>query len=155
MDSKRWKSMNTGMMRFLNFVVLLLLGLGVVPARSGPAFAHYRYAAWPGRYFAPYSLDRSGQLDLGALSQSTGTKFFTLAFLVTGQGKSCRASWNGKQPAGSWMQANISKLQAAGGDVSVAFGGAAGTELAYSCKTVGSLQNQYQAVIDAYHLTHL
>lgn len=155
MDLKRWESMNTGMMRFLNITILLLLGLGIVPARSGPIFAHSRYAAWPGRYFAPYSLDRSGQFDLTALSQSTGTKFFTLAFMVTGQGRPCRASWNEKQPAGSWMRDTISKLQAAGGDVSVAFGGSAGVELALSCKTVSSLRNQYQAVIDAYHLTHL
>lgn len=152
---KRWGSMNTGMMRCLNFAVLLLLGLGVVPARSGPVLAHSRYVAWPVRSFAPYSLDRSGQPDLIALSQATGTKFFTLAFIVTGQGRSCSASWNGKQPAGSWMRDTIGKLQAAGGDVSVAFGGSAGTELAYSCKTVSSLQNQYQSMIDAYHLTHL
>ena len=37
----------------------------------------------------------------------------------------------------------------------MAFGGSSGTELANSCKTVSSLQAQYQAVIDAYNLTHL
>lgn len=155
MSLKRWGSMHTGMMRFLNILALLLLSLGVVPARPGPVFAHHRYITWPGRYFAPYSLDRSGRLDLAALSQSAGTKFFTLAFIVTSKGRSCSASWNGKQPVGSWMQDTISKLQAAGGDVSVAFGGSAGTELAGSCNRVSDLQKQYQSVIDVYHLTHL
>jgi chitinase len=155
-------------MCFLSVVVLLLLGLVGVPTTAGARagapstgeirpgrIAFRREVAWPDRYFAPYSLDRSGKLDLAALAQATGTRFFTLAFVVASKDGSCGATWDGKQPVGDWMQASISKLQAAGGDVRVAFGGSAGTELAGSCHTLSSLQSQYQAVIDTYHLTHL
>lgn len=111
--------------------------------------------AWPTSYFAPYNFQPSTQTDLVALSQKTGAKYYTLAFIINGKGKPCRATWNAMQPVGSWMKAQIAALQAAGGDVSVSFGGAAGVEIADSCTNLKSLETQYQSVISTYHLTHL
>ena len=111
--------------------------------------------SWPSHYFAPYSFDYGHQTDLVSLSQRAGTKFFTLAFIINATGKTCRATWNGVEPIGSWMQASIKALQSAGGDVSVSFGGASGTEIADSCTDVNSLEAQYRSVMTNYNLTHL
>lgn len=50
---------------------------------------------------------------------------------------------------------DIKALRALGGDVILSFGGANGIELAQSCKTVSTLQAQYQAVIDLYGPTRI
>lgn len=146
--------MNTRKSYLSGMAALLTLSLLALIARFGAQPAHAQ-TTWPARAFAPYSFDVSNQTDLVALSQQTGTRFFTLAFIINGKGGACQASWNGTQPIGSWMQASISALQAAGGDVSPSFGGASGTEIADSCTTVSSLQAQYQTVVNAYNLTHL
>lgn len=146
--------MFTRKIRLAGLVALLVLTLLAFTARFSALQAHAQ-TTWPTRVFAPYTFDVSNQTDLVGLSQQTGTRFFTLAFIINGKGGSCQASWNAIQPIGSWMQASISALQAAGGDVSPSFGGASGTEIADSCTTVSSLQAQYQSVIDAYNLTHL
>lgn len=146
--------MVTRKIRLTGMVAFLIVTLLAFTARSGALPAHAQ-TAWPTRVFAPYSFDVSNQTDLVALSQQTGTKFFTLAFIINGKGGACQASWNATQPIGTWMQSSISALQAAGGDVSPSFGGASGTEIADSCTTVSSLQAQYQSVIDTYNLTHL
>ena len=146
--------MSTRKTRLSGMVAFLIVSLFALTANVGAVPAH-ALTTWPTRTFAPYSFDVSTQTDLVALSQQTGTTFFTLAFIINGKGGSCQASWNGTQPVGSWMQSSISALQAAGGDVSPSFGGASGAEIADSCTTVSSLQAQYQAVINAYNLTHL
>ncbi|HEX7734888.1 MAG TPA: chitinase [Ktedonobacteraceae bacterium] len=146
--------MLTRKIRMTGMVACMLVALLAFMAHSGALQAHAQ-TTWPTRIFAPYTFEVSNQTDLVGLSQQTGTKFFTLAFIINGKGGSCQASWNATQPIGTWMQASISALQAAGGDVSPSFGGASGTEIADSCATVSSLQAQYQAVIDAYNLTHL
>ena len=46
-------------------------------------------------------------------------------------------------------------LRAAGGDVSLSFGGATGSELATTCGSVSALQAAYQSVINIYHLTQI
>jgi chitinase len=147
--------MSTRKVRLQGMAALLAMSLFVLTTRFGAIPLAHAQTTWPSRYFAPYTFDPSNQTDLVALSQQTGTKFFTLAFIINGKGGSCQASWNGTQPMGSWMQSSISALQAAGGDVSPSFGGASGTEIADSCTTVSSLQAQYQSVIDTYNLTHL
>ncbi|HEX7737943.1 MAG TPA: carbohydrate binding domain-containing protein [Ktedonobacteraceae bacterium] len=106
-------------------------------------------------YFAPY-VDVSLQptFQLTQTSQQTGVKYFTLAFVLDSGG--CQASWAGSTPINQgFMQSDISSLRAAGGDVIASFGGEVGTELATSCGSVSALQAQYQAVINAYNLTHL
>lgn len=143
----------------LGVLCLWLFCLCPVPvSRTVPVQAVTRSSeqiSWPTHYFAPYSYDTSQQTDLVALAQAGGTRFFTLAFIESGKDRTCQASWNTRQPVGSWMHARIDALRAMGGDVRVAFGGSANSELAAVCKTLPVLQAQYQVVIDTYGLTHL
>ncbi len=53
------------------------------------------------------------------------------------------------------MNKTISDLQAAGGQVAVSFGGAAGTEVAAKCSSAASLKAAYKSVIDRYNLTRI
>jgi chitodextrinase len=111
-------------------------------------------SAWPSRVFAPYIDVTLNTPALTQLSATTGSRFYTLAFIVDGGG--CSAEWGGQIPlAQNYMLSDINSLRAAGGNVIVSFGGAAGTELGLACSSVASLQAQYQAVIDRYSVTWL
>src|SRR5713226_1257327 len=147
--------MSARKIRLPGMVAFLVVSLLVLTTRFGPVQLAHAQTSWPTHYFAPYNFDPSHQTDLVALSHKTGTKFFTLAFIINDKLKACQASWNAIQPIGSWMQSRISALQAAGGDVSASFGGASGKEVADSCTTISSLEAQYQSVITTYNLTHL
>ncbi|HVU68665.1 MAG TPA: carbohydrate binding domain-containing protein [Ktedonobacteraceae bacterium] len=130
---------------------LSLFSLLLWQSHSQPAHA----AGLANGYFAPY-VDVSLQptFPLTQTSQQTGVKYFTLAFVLDSGG--CQASWAGSTPINQgFMQTDISNLRALGGDVIASFGGEVGTELATSCGSVSALQAQYQAVINAYNLTHL
>lgn len=110
---------------------------------------------FPARFFAPYvDVLMWPTPNIAQIAQQTGTKYYTLAFIVSGTG--CSASWGGVIPlADNFYKSEINALRQAGGDVIVSFGGANGVELAQSCTTVSALQAQYQAVIDKYNLTHI
>ncbi len=102
-----------------------------------------------GKVFAPYILTNSPVLV--STSQSSGIKFFTLAFVISGNG--CQASLNGTPLAQeNSIAGSINNLRAIGGDVIISFGGAGGQELALTCGTVSSLEAQYQAVINKYNV---
>jgi hypothetical protein len=110
-------------------------------------------SVWTSPYYAPYVL--AGQMPLVVTFEHTGVRFYTLAFILAG--RDCEATWNGAGllkniPS---LPNEILKLRAKGGDVIVSLGGAAGDELALRCTDVESLTAQYQAVVDAYQLTHL
>lgn len=49
----------------------------------------------------------------------------------------------------------VKQIRAAGGDVSVSFGGYNGNSLGHACPDANSLANAYQAVIDKYDLTNV
>ena len=49
----------------------------------------------------------------------------------------------------------VKQIRAAGGDVSVSFGGYNGNALGHACSDLNSLVNAYQAVIDKYSLTNI
>jgi Glycosyl hydrolases family 18 len=49
----------------------------------------------------------------------------------------------------------VQAIQAAGGHVTISFGGAAGQEAALTASSAASLQAEYQSVIDRYHVTSL
>lgn len=106
--------------------------------------------------FSPY-IEVGGSLQ--AVYQSTGLKFFTLAFMLAGNG--CQAAWDGSVPladaATSYpnLASDIQAIRDQGGDIKISFGGGNGTELALACKDPTSLQAQYQAVINQYHVTYL
>ncbi len=106
------------------------------------------------RMFAPY-IEMDVSDNLPSISQSSGIKDFTLAFIISGG--SCTASWNGSTPVSSdtTYKPLIDALRNAGGDVIVCFGGEAGTEVAGSCTSVSSIQAQYQLVVTKYNVKML
>lgn len=109
----------------------------------------------PGRVFAPYvDVTLWPTLSLSQTTSEVGTKFYTLAFIVSGGG--CQASWGGVIPLNqNHMLEDVNALRTLGGEVIISFGGANGQELAQTCSSVGNLQAQYQAVIDRYQVTRL
>jgi chitinase len=109
---------------------------------------------FPGRVFAPYVESWFGTTSLVNVANTTGQKYFTMAFILSKSG--CVASWNGSQTMDQgYYLADINNLRAMGGDVAFSFGGWSGTELGDACTTVSSLQAAYQSVIDAYHVKWL
>ncbi|MFI9324027.1 carbohydrate binding domain-containing protein [Kitasatospora aureofaciens] len=100
-------------------------------------------------------------IDMGAwptpsmpdMARAGGAKGYSMGF-VTGVG--CKASWfNAYDPRTGWAKDQVDALRAAGGDVKLSFGGAAGTELAAACTSVDSLFNEYDAVVNAYDLRYV
>jgi hypothetical protein len=121
----------------------------VAPQGTGRAGGAFR--------FAPYvdtTVD-SPPFDLTSDMRSSGTRYFTLAFVVA-EGGACQASWGGYYPVSTgYYLPEIEALRAAGGDVAISFGGEAGTELAEACTSVTSLVAQYRSVIVKYRVTRL
>ncbi len=121
----------------------------VATATSGPS-------GWPANHvYAPY-IDVSLRSDLVSIANTSGSKYFTLAFIIDA-GSSCTAEWGGTSNtmSSSFLVSEINNLRAAGGNVIVSFGGAAGNELALDCGSVSALQAQYQAVITKYNLNRI
>src|SRR5262249_48780114 len=56
---------------------------------------------------------------------------------------------------GTTILSQVKAIQAAGGDVTISFGGAAGQEAALTAMTAANLQAGYQSVIDRYHVHSL
>ncbi|MBT2412019.1 cellulose binding domain-containing protein [Streptomyces sp. ISL-12] len=103
--------------------------------------------------FAPY-VDTSlyPAYDLLANAEATGVKEYNLAFVT--DGGSCIPKWGGVTDlASDAVAAQIGDLRAAGGDVRVSFGGAAGSELATTCSSADALAAAYEKVVAAYDLT--
>lgn len=106
-----------------------------------------------GARFAPY-VDTSlhPAYDLLDTVSKTGVKEFNLAFITSGG--SCAPLWGGVTGLGDDQVASqIGALRAAGGDVRVSFGGAAGSELALNCTSAADLATAYGKVVDTYELT--
>jgi len=99
---------------------------------------------------------------LAALSQASGARYQTLAFLQTAQPGSCTAYWNGDptQPiAASSYGADIAAIQARGGNAIPSFGGysadTTGTELADSCTSVPAIAHVFEQLITTYHVPRI
>ncbi|MFE5301967.1 chitinase [Streptomyces sp. NPDC056632] len=115
---------------------------------SGPA---------PGRRdrarFSPYvDVSLIDRTPLAATARATGSRDFTLGFIVSDGG--CAPTWGGTGGLrGSPVAAEIEQLRAAGGDVRASFGGADGVELAQACPDDESLATAYREVVETYRLT--
>jgi len=132
---------------------LLTGALAVAMAGLAPA-AHAAPAAVPAHFAAPYlELSDSSAGLMAEDMQASGTKFYTLAFLIPQNG--CTAQWEaGGTPVGSYSS-QIKDLQAQGGDVIISFGGAAGGELAQTCTSVEDLTAAYANVVNTYGVNRL
>jgi chitodextrinase len=117
----------------------------------------------PGSYaheFSPYiDMAMPADADLFAISAASGIHNFTLAFVLSsGSG----IGWQGAGTIsddtianGTTILSQVHAIQAAGGDVTISFGGAAGQEAALTAISAASLQAEYQSVIDRYHVHSL
>ncbi|MFJ9417638.1 chitinase [Streptomyces sp. NPDC101227] len=85
---------------------------------------------------------------------ATGTKWFTLAFILSDGG--CNPKWDGSRAlTGGSDEAAIKAIRAKGGDVVISAGGWSGAKLGEKCGSAATLAGAYQKVIDAYHLKAL
>ncbi|WP_028049248.1 chitinase [Cellulomonas sp. URHD0024] len=114
-------------------------------ANSGPGL--------PAHFAAPYVEMWNSPSAIANARAATGAKYFTLAFIINGNG-SCNATINGGTAVddAGWIGA-INTLRSAGGDVIASFGGASGIEIGVACTSVDTLKAQYRKVIDAMNLT--
>jgi chitodextrinase len=98
--------------------------------------------------------------NLPAISAASGIHNFTLAFVLSSG--SDAIGWQGSGTIandtlanGTTILSQVEAIQAAGGHVTISFGGAAGQEAALTASSAASLQAEYQSVIDRYHVTSL
>jgi hypothetical protein len=141
----------------LTAIITTLAAFGIGAAGTTTAHA----ATMPNHVFAPYFEAWTGD-DPAALSQQSGSKYLTMAFLQTAAQGSCTPYWNGDTSmpvAASTFGSSISSIQAAGGDVIPSFGGFTaddtGTELADSCTDVNQIAAAYEKVITTYGITRI
>ncbi|HEY5109669.1 MAG TPA: chitinase [Acidimicrobiales bacterium] len=129
-------------------VTLALGALTSAAVPSGPAGA----TPVPVSRAAPYLYLGWGSPPVPvAVMSTTGIRAFTLAFVLAGHG--CVPTWDGKRPLlGGSDASSIAAIRAAGGDVSVSFGGWSGRKLGTACRSAAALAGAYEQVIDAYGL---
>ncbi|MYV99794.1 glycosyl hydrolase family 18 protein [Streptomyces sp. SID3343] len=132
--------------------------LGLAFAGGGTAQAA---TPLPTRVFAPYFEAWTGE-NPATLSQQSGAKYLTMAFLQTATAGSCTPYWNGdtSMPVSqSVFGADIATIRSRGGDVIPSFGGytadTTGTELADSCTNVNSIALAWQNLITTYDLSRI
>ncbi|MEU7872714.1 glycosyl hydrolase family 18 protein, partial [Dactylosporangium sp. NPDC049140] len=135
-----------------------LAATGVVLAVTPSAQAA---TAIPAHVFAPYFEAYNGD-SLNGLSQQSGDKYLTMAFIQTASHGSCTVYWNGDTGmpiAGSTFGSDIAAIRARGGDVIPSFGGYAAdngaTEIADSCTDVNQIAAQFEKVITTYDVTRI
>ncbi|MER6118027.1 glycosyl hydrolase family 18 protein [Streptomyces sp. NPDC001743] len=134
----------------------LVLGSG-----AGAQAAATAATPLPAHVFAPYFEAWNGDSP-AALSQASGAKYLTMAFIQTEARGSCTPYWNGDAQtpiASSEFGADFTTIRSRGGDVIPSFGGYAadngGTEIADSCTSVDSIAAAYEKVITTYDVSRL
>ena len=132
---------------------------GTAPAASAGG---WHGPGLPQHVFAPYFETYDTSAGPAALSQESGARYLSLAFLETAQAGSCTAYWNGDtsepiSPAS--FGPDIAAIQAAGGNVIPSFGGytadTTGTELADSCTSVSSIAQVFESLITTYNVPRI
>jgi hypothetical protein len=129
---------------------------------SGAAASAATYTPLPAHVYAPYyeTYLAPNTPSIASTAQSSGAKYFTLAFLQSTGKNSCSLAWNGlsSQPL-NYYAADIAALRGAGGDVIPSFGGYSadhnGTEIADSCTNVNTIAADYESVITTLGVTRL
>jgi chitinase len=132
---------------------LALIGaaaFGVIQANSAnAALSNNWYASAP--YLMPFD---NSPPDAVAVMNATGQKAFQLAFILAPGGGGCTPTWDGTRAVSSDTEAAnlISRIRAAGGDVSVSIGGYGGTKLGQTCGSPEATAAAYQQVVTKYGL---
>ena len=113
-----------------------------------------------GDVFSPYiDMALTADDDLAAISKALGIENYTLAFMLS-SGKGI--GWQGQGSIaddtlvnGTTILSQVQAIQTAGGRVTISFGGAAGQEAALTAPNAGTLQAEYQSVIDRYRVASI
>ncbi|GGL15265.1 sugar hydrolase [Sphaerisporangium melleum] len=104
---------------------------------------------------APYIDITMSTPSLVAAAAATGVRNYTLAFAL-GDSTGCNPAWGGTIPLNDTRIINdVRGLQAQGGQVIVATGGAVGPYLEHSCGTSAQLLAAYKKVLDTVGTNHL
>jgi chitinase len=108
-----------------------------------------------GKHAWPYVDITATSPTMAQAAAATGHRFYTAAFII-GSAAGCVPTWGGTIPLNEARIINdIKAIRNGGGDVTIAFGGAAGPYLEHLCTTQASLANAYKQVLDATGATHL
>lgn len=139
-----------------------VVGTGLVAAfGAAPADAAATAKPLPAHVFAPYFEAYNGDSP-AALSQQSGAKYLTMAFIQTASAGSCTPYWDGD--TGTPIDASVygddfDTMRAAGGDVIPSFGGYTadhtGTEIADSCTDVSKIAAAFEKVITTYDVPRI
>jgi hypothetical protein len=118
---------------------------------------------WPTRLVATYTYTSPWtSFDFKDAINNGGSKFFVLAFLLSDSNGN--PAWGGSDSISNpWYSNYIGNIRAAGGDVIISFGGAAGKfasltlgdEIALRNSDVNKLAAAYQSVINRYAITFM
>ena len=136
--------------------VLTAATVALAPALALLAGASSAHASgsFPARYSAPYLQISGGDAgDMTADLKATGTKDYTLAFLIPKSG--CTPMWEDGNDSLGAFTSQVNALKSAGGNVIVSFGGESGGEIAETCSSVSSLTAAYTNVVKTYGVTRL
>src|SRR5580658_1386608 len=143
------------------FVALTTAAATTLLAISGATPASAAATALPAHVFAPYFETYNGDNPV-TLSQESGAKYLTFAFIQTASAGSCTAYWDGdtSEPLTSAnFGSDISSIQSSGGNVIPSFGGESadnsGTDIADSCTSVNSIAQAYENVITTYNVPRI
>src|SRR5699024_9647717 len=130
-------------------------------AGPGAADADTADNAIPDHVFAPYYQSYLDD-DPVTVSEDSGAKYLTLAFLGAPSAGSCSVAWNGDTdtPVDESVYGDeIEQLRENGGGAIPSFGGYAadhnGREIADSCTDVDKIAQAYENVITTYDVTRL
>jgi glycosyl hydrolase family 18 (putative chitinase)/carbohydrate binding protein with CBM5/12 domain len=134
---------------------------GLVALGGGAAHAAAASTPLPSHVYAPYFETWTGD-SMSGLASASGNKYLTMAFLQAATKGSCTPYWSGDTSmpvASSSFGADISAIQAAGGDVIPSFGGYTadntGTEIADSCTDVASIAAVFEKVVTTYNISRI
>ena len=140
----------------LTRIRILMAAAPLAAGAAGAVWAQSAQAAtaYPAHYAAPYlQISSTDAGDMAADMTATGLKYYTLAFLIPKSG--CTPQWeDGGDPVGAFTS-QINSLKAAGGNVIISSGGAAGGELAQTCTSTSSLTSAYANVVNTYGVNRL
>ena len=140
------------MLRLRKAASTIVVALAATVAVTVPSTAEPAVAAPTA---APYIDITMPQPSLVDVANATGQKVFTLAFVLA-DSTGCNPSWGGTIPLDDARILNdIHALQAMGGEVIVATGGAAGPYLEYTCGSADALAAAYRRILDATGTNHL
>ncbi|HPU39475.1 MAG TPA: chitinase [Microthrixaceae bacterium] len=138
----------------LMLVIVAVVGVAFVGTRRAVADGRERANSW----FVPYVDVTVTPTYQFQDPRQNPARDVALAFVVADPASPCTPSWGGYyglDKAGDQLELDrrIAQLRAAGGDVTISFGGQANTELAVACTDPTALRAAYKSVIERYDAT--